>query len=213
MNTSLYCETNRIGGVMVIVSSLVDRVFEPRSGQTKDYEIDICCCFSTNHAAFRRKSKDWLARNQDNVSSWCNMSIRGLLFQWVTTIKMQLSVLVEYKADLIIISLKINLFSSWYSWKIAAMAITNNHSLTYSNWNFVPGKTNIFIAIIMMFVLSIIHNSQEVDKNIYLTLYTFSVEINESRLVIKEWRDVARDVLCGTTLTWRHTIGMWDKTQ
>jgi hypothetical protein len=36
---------------MVIVSSVVDRVFEPRSGQTKDYEIDICCCFSTNHAA------------------------------------------------------------------------------------------------------------------------------------------------------------------
>jgi hypothetical protein len=53
----------------------------------------------------------------------------------------------------------------------------------------------------MMFVLSIIHNSQEVDKNIYLTLYTFSFEINESRLVINEWRDVARDVLCGTTLT------------
>jgi hypothetical protein len=58
----------------------------------------------------------------------------------------------------------------------------------------------------------------------YLTLYTFSFEINESRLsdtdtrccittltvtvVIKEWRDVARDVLCRTTLTWRHTIGI-----
>jgi len=67
MNASLYCETNRIGGVMVIVSSVVDRVFEPRPGQTKDYKIDICC-FSANHAAFRRKSKDWLARNQDNVS-------------------------------------------------------------------------------------------------------------------------------------------------
>jgi len=32
-------------------------------------------------------------------------------------------------------------------------------------------------------------------------------------VVIKEWRDVARDVLCRTTLSWRHTIGMWDKTQ
>jgi hypothetical protein len=26
-------------------------------------------------------SKDWLARNQDNVSDWGDMSINGLLFQ------------------------------------------------------------------------------------------------------------------------------------
>jgi hypothetical protein len=35
-----------------------------------------------------------LAWNQDNVSKWCNMSIRGLLFQWASTMKIQLSVLV-----------------------------------------------------------------------------------------------------------------------
>ena len=29
----------------------------------------------------RRKSKDWLARNQDNMSEKGDMSIRGLLFQ------------------------------------------------------------------------------------------------------------------------------------
>ena len=59
-----------ICGVMVsmLASSAVDRGFESRSSQTKDYEIDICC-FSTNHAALRRKSKDWLAQNQANVSS------------------------------------------------------------------------------------------------------------------------------------------------
>ena len=36
---------NRIGGVMdsVLVSSVVDRGFEPRSGQTKDSKIGICC--------------------------------------------------------------------------------------------------------------------------------------------------------------------------
>jgi hypothetical protein len=57
---------NRIDGVMVSVldSCAVDHGFEPRSGQTKDYEIGICC-FSAKHAALRRKSKDWLARNQD----------------------------------------------------------------------------------------------------------------------------------------------------
>jgi hypothetical protein len=40
------------GGVMVSVltSSAVDRGFEPRSGQTKDYKIGICC-FSTKYAA------------------------------------------------------------------------------------------------------------------------------------------------------------------
>ena len=71
-----------IAGVMVsvLVSSMVDRVFESRSGQTKDYNIGICC-FSAKHAALRRKSKDWLARNQNNVSEWGDMSIRGLLFQ------------------------------------------------------------------------------------------------------------------------------------
>jgi hypothetical protein len=74
---------NRISGVMVsvLISSAVDRGFEPRSGQTKDYEIGICC-FSAKHTALRRKSKDWLARNQDNVFELGDMSIRrGLLFQ------------------------------------------------------------------------------------------------------------------------------------
>jgi hypothetical protein len=51
-----------------------------------DYEIGICC-FSAKHAALRRKSKDLLARNQNNVSEWIDMSIRGLLFQWTSTIK------------------------------------------------------------------------------------------------------------------------------
>jgi len=53
--------------VSVFALSAVDRVFEPRSGQTNDYEIGICC-FSAKHAALRKKSKDWLAQNQDNVS-------------------------------------------------------------------------------------------------------------------------------------------------
>ena len=70
------------GGVIVSVlaSSVVDRGFESRSGQTKDYNIGICS-FSAKHAALRRKSKDWLARNEDNVSEWSDMSARRLLFQ------------------------------------------------------------------------------------------------------------------------------------
>jgi hypothetical protein len=66
--------------VSVLVSSAVDHGLEPWLGQTKDSKIGICC-FSAKHAALRRKSKDWLVRNQDNVSEWDVMSIRRLLFQ------------------------------------------------------------------------------------------------------------------------------------
>jgi hypothetical protein len=66
--------------VSVLPSSVVYRGFEPRSGKTKDYKIGMCC-FSTKYTALRRKSKDWFARNQDNVSEWDDLSIRGLLFQ------------------------------------------------------------------------------------------------------------------------------------
>ena len=68
--------------VSVLISSAVDRGFEPRSGQTKDYEIGICC-FSAKHAALKRKSKDWLVRNQNIVSEWSNMSTRRLLFHLI----------------------------------------------------------------------------------------------------------------------------------
>ena len=49
----------------MLASSVVDRGFEPRSGQTKDYAICICC----------------LAGKQNNVSEWSDISTRGLLFQ------------------------------------------------------------------------------------------------------------------------------------
>ena len=42
---------------------------EPRSDQTKEYKLGICC-FSVKHIAFRRKSKYWLAQNQDSMSEW-----------------------------------------------------------------------------------------------------------------------------------------------
>jgi hypothetical protein len=86
--------SNRISGVLVCVlaSSAADREFKPRSAQAKDYMNGICC-FSAKHTALMRKSKEWLARNQDYLSEWGYMSIRGLLFQWASaTIKIQLSV-------------------------------------------------------------------------------------------------------------------------
>jgi hypothetical protein len=55
--------------VSVLASSVVDRRFEPRPDQTKDYKIGICCS-SAKHAEWRRKNKDCLAWNQDTVSEW-----------------------------------------------------------------------------------------------------------------------------------------------
>ena len=110
---------------------LISIWFEPWSGLTKDYKIGICC-FYANHAASRRKSKNW---NQDNVSECGDMSIRRLLFQWASTVKIQLSCWSSTK------------WTSWSfhwkltcsrqniqkrSWKIAELTLNNNHSLTIS---------------------------------------------------------------------------------
>jgi len=48
----------------MLASSTVDRSFESRLGQSKDYKIGMCC-ISAKHAALKGKSKDLLARNQD----------------------------------------------------------------------------------------------------------------------------------------------------
>ena len=68
--------------VSMLASSSVDRGFVPRLGQTKDYKIGICC-FSAKYAALRRKRKDWLARNQDNVSEWGDLSFADCCFSLV----------------------------------------------------------------------------------------------------------------------------------
>jgi hypothetical protein len=54
--------------VSVFVSSAVDRGFEFRWGQTKDYIIGIhVYCSAAKHAALSSKTKVWLARIRDNV--------------------------------------------------------------------------------------------------------------------------------------------------
>ena len=68
--------------VSVLAASVVDRVSESQSGQTNDYNI---CCFSAKNAALKRKSKDWLVRNQDNVAEW--VDAYPLLFQCASALK------------------------------------------------------------------------------------------------------------------------------
>jgi hypothetical protein len=57
----------------MLASNAVGHGFKPRLGQTKDYKIGVCP-FSAKHTALRRKSKDGLAGNQDNMSQWSDMS-------------------------------------------------------------------------------------------------------------------------------------------
>ena len=89
---SLAFQSYHIGGLMCSpeygkswVRSLV--------GSKQNYKIGLCC-FSANHITLKRKSKAWLARNQNNVFEWCDMSTRGLLFHGVNTVSTQLNVLV-----------------------------------------------------------------------------------------------------------------------
>jgi hypothetical protein len=71
--------------VSVLIWSVVDRGFEPRLSQTKvAYNTKDCkiviCCFFVKHAALRRKSKDLLAQNRNNVSEWSDMSTPDCCF-------------------------------------------------------------------------------------------------------------------------------------
>ena len=104
------------------------------------YKIGICC-FSVKLATLRSKMNDWLARNQNNVSEWSDMSFHELLFQYASTIKIHPRVMVYFKTDVIIISLKCNLFFPWCSWKIAFLALNNNCSLAHPKTSKVYEKT------------------------------------------------------------------------
>jgi hypothetical protein len=68
--------------VSVLASSAIDCGYELQSCQTKEYKIGVCC-FSAENAALRRKSKDWLARNQNNVSEWSDISTQWMLLAHV----------------------------------------------------------------------------------------------------------------------------------
>jgi hypothetical protein len=66
--------------VSVLASIVVYRGFNLKAGQTINYKICICS-FSSKYASLKRKSKNWLARNQNNVPEWSHMSTCGMLVQ------------------------------------------------------------------------------------------------------------------------------------
>jgi hypothetical protein len=60
--------------------SYIDKISDS-CDRTDNLELIDMYFIGAKHAALRSKSKDWLARNQNNVSEWGDMSLRGLLFQ------------------------------------------------------------------------------------------------------------------------------------
>ena len=119
---------------------MVDHGFELQPGQTKNYKI-VIFCFSAKHAALRTKSKDWLARNQGNVSKWSDMlTIDGCFSElalYKNTTKHVGLVQSRHHCHLI----EYNLFSSWHSWtrnvcitKYAHLyKLSNSKNYIYSN--------------------------------------------------------------------------------
>lgn len=91
---------NRTVGIMVnvLVLTAVGIGFEQRSSQMIDYTIGICC-FSVRHSTLTRNI-GWLGIIIMYSSG--AMSTRGLLFQWDSSIKFQLSVFVYYKVDIML---------------------------------------------------------------------------------------------------------------
>jgi len=90
---------NRIGCVRisVLASSVVDRVGScPGRVKPKTVKCVFTLFFHWAHI-LKSKSKDWLAHNQDNVYEWSDIFTRGLLFQWASTIKIQLRCLSSTK--------------------------------------------------------------------------------------------------------------------
>jgi hypothetical protein len=121
-----------------------------------NYKSGICC-FSAKHAALRRKGKGWLVRNQNNVSDWSDMSTHGLLFQWASTIKFNSACWSRTNGPHII-SLKINLFSHWYSWcHFQNISVISWGSVLLVEETRVPEKTTDL--------------SQVIDKLDYIMLY------------------------------------------
>ena len=89
--------------VRVLTSSAVDRRFD----QTKDYEVGFCC-FSAKYSIKEKEKK------RIGIILMCPSVVTCLFADCCfseLTLNFQLRVLVLYKADLIIMSLKINLFS------------------------------------------------------------------------------------------------------
>jgi hypothetical protein len=129
------------------------------------------------------------------MSEWSDMSNRGLLFQWASTMKTRLSVFVKNKADLIIISFKINLFSPWYIGKrfkkgvnFSCLKISNipYNSMFTQNFNdFSILITIISGAYLDLFVMNECVGDVTIPTQVIMYNQSYSTQINQSDCSIR----------------------------
>ena len=73
--------------VRMFALSAVDPWFEPQSHQIKDDKTGTCiCCFTAKHAAWTRKSKDWLVQYTANIII---ISSNVTWYSWKIALKQQ----------------------------------------------------------------------------------------------------------------------------
>jgi hypothetical protein len=116
---------------MLRIASLVERLASrPRAPDlVKPKSIKSEC--GAYQLGTHHNSKEWLARNQDSVSEWCDMSTSGLLFMWSNTINLQLRGLINYKSKHHYHLIEYNLFLSRYGRNIDHFRI-KQHALTHT---------------------------------------------------------------------------------
>jgi len=78
--------------VNVFALSVVDGEFDPC--RVNPLTIKLVLPVAASSLSTQSKSKTRVAQNKDNMSEWSDLSTRGLLFQWTSTIKIQLRMLV-----------------------------------------------------------------------------------------------------------------------
>ena len=79
-SVSLQKGHTRAAMISALTSSAVDCGFEPCRVKPKAIKL-LFVASPLCRATLMRRSKNWVTRNQDNMSGWGNMYIRGLLFR------------------------------------------------------------------------------------------------------------------------------------
>ena len=150
--------------IRALASSAVDGGFGPRSCQTDDNKIGICC-FSVMNAVISRKRKDWLGRNQNNVHDWSDMSTR------VYCCFSELALL-KYKADHIIILLKLTCSRHDIAEKKCRFGV-KQQSLTHYIFNLTVER-NGNLKINTIYLDKMVHMIQGIGKNTQYLLLSWN---------------------------------------
>ena len=121
-------------------------------------------------AALKRKTKDWLPRNQNKVSEWSDISTRGLLLQWASIIKFQLSGHRHHFRE----ALNVTCSRHYRATKLLIWFKATTHSHTY----FVSGGLNILCIRYLYLWLTNLSHSTEIlfDFGTVPTLYRVPTE-------------------------------------